>query len=212
MFSISEASSFYNRGETELDFDKRTVFGYDDCVMVWGSTAEGWLKYIDKHPYIAGAFIWTGFDYTGEPTPHILNSVTSFGVIDLCGYAKDVYYYYKSWWRGEDELYLFPHWNHKKGETVRVAVNSNLEEIELFLNGKSLGRKKMERLGHLEWQVPFEEGKIEAVGYRGGKEVKLDSPAFIENDRTYTPIRFIAEELGATVEWIEAKQKVVITK
>lgn len=167
-----EASSLYNRGEDKLDFDKRTVFGYDECLAPWGSTAEGWLKYCDEHPYIAGAFMWTGFDYSGEPTPNIKNSVTSFGVIDLCGYAKDVYYYYKSWWRDEDELYLFPHWNHEAGEIIRVVVNSNLEEVELFLNGKSLGRKTMERLGHLEWQVPFEAGKIEAVGYRGGKEAK----------------------------------------
>lgn len=167
-----EASALYNRGEYKFDFEKRTVFGYDECVAPWGSTAEGWLKYCDDHPYIAGAYMWTGFDYSGEPTPHDLNSVTSFGAIDLCGYAKDVYYYYKSWWRDEDELYLFPHWNHTEGEIVRAVVNSNLEEVELFLNGRSLGKKTMERLGHLEWEVAFEAGKLEAVGYRGGKEVK----------------------------------------
>lgn len=167
-----EASSLYHRGEDKLDLDNRKVFGYDECLMPWGSTAEGWLKYCDEHPFISGAFMWTGFDYTGEPTPCHPNSITGFGVIDLCGYAKDVYYYYKSWWRDEDELYLFPHWNHNPGDIVRVAVNSNLEEVELFLNGKSLGRKQMERLGHLEWQVAYEPGKLEAVGFRGGKEVK----------------------------------------
>ena len=167
-----EGSAFYNRGETKFDTSARTVGGYDEWIAPWGSTAEGWVRYCDEHPYIAGAFMWTGFDYSGEPATHLENTVTSFGAIDLCGYPKDVYYYYKSWWRDEDELYLFPDWNREPDENVRVVVNSNLEEVELFLNGRSLGRKTMERLGHLEWNVPFEAGKIEAVGYRNGTVMK----------------------------------------
>lgn len=166
-----EASSYYNRGEVHFDAEKRAVGGYDKWMAPWGSSAGGWLRYLNEHRYIAGAFMWTGFDYSGEPSPFLANSVTSFGAIDLCGYAKDVYYYYKSWWRDEDELHLFPDWNRVDGEIVRVAANTNLDEVELFLNGVSLGRKKNEFLGHVEWEVTFKPGKLEAVGFRGGKEV-----------------------------------------
>ena len=167
-----EGSAFYNRGEVCFDREARTVGGYDDWMAPWGSSAEGWLRYCAAHSYIAGAFLWTGFDYSGEPTPFHHNTVTSFGAIDLCGYPKDIFYYYRSWWRTEDELYLYPDWNREIGQTVRVVAYSNLEEVALFLNGRPLGRKRMEPLGHLEWLVPFEPGTLEAVGYRDGKEAK----------------------------------------
>lgn len=171
MVGSEEASSVYNRGALKTDFVHKTVSCYDENTAPWGSTAEGWLKYYRDHPYIAGGFLWTGFDYSGEPYPHHKNSVTSFGLIDLCGYPKDIFYYYKSWWTKEDVLHLFPHWNHKEGEIVRVCVYTNCEEAELFLNGKRIGQKKVEYLGHAQWQVPFEPGRLEAVGYRGGKAV-----------------------------------------
>ena len=191
-----EASALYNRGESVTDFAAHTVAGYDEYVAPWGSTAEGWVKYCDAHPYIAGAFLWTGFDYSGEPSPYMQNTVTSFGVIDLCGWAKDVYYYYKSWWRKEDTLYLFPDWNHHTvREPVRVVVYTNLPEVELFVNGVSFGRKNVERLSHLEWEVPYEPGKIEAVGYRDGREVQRfarvthGTPAKIRLERAERPGR-----------------------
>ena len=172
LIGSEEASCIYTRGETETDFAKKTVTGYDEYVMKWGSTAEGWLKYYHNHPYIAGGFLWTGFDYSGEPIPYPSNSVTNFGIMDLCGYPKDVYYYYKAWWTKEDVLYLFPDWNRQPGENVRVVVYSNAEEVELWVNGRSLGKQAVSFLGHLEWNVVFEEGCIEAVAWKNGREVK----------------------------------------
>lgn len=172
LIGSEEASCIYTRGETETNFEKKTVTGYDEYVMKWGSTAEGWLKYYHNHPYIAGGFLWTGFDYSGEPVPYPSNTVTNFGVLDLCGYPKEIYYYYKAWWTKEDVLYLFPDWNRKPGENVRVIVYSNGDEVELLVNGRSLGKQKVSFLGHLEWQVAFEEGCIEAVSWKNGREVK----------------------------------------
>lgn len=144
---------------------------YGEIAMPWGSTAEGWWKYYSERPFLAGGFMWTGFDYNGEPSPYARNSSTCFGVIDLCGYAKDPYYYYEAWWTKKDVLHLFPHWNWREGEIVRVMVFSNMEQVELLLNGRSLGTLDMEKYGHLEWNVPFEVGTLEAVGYRGGREI-----------------------------------------
>lgn len=172
LVGTEEASCIYTRGETVTDFEKKLITCYDEYVMSWGSTAEGWLKYLNNHPYISGAFLWTGFDYSGEPIPYPENSVTNFGIMDLCGYPKDSYYYYKSWWTSEDVLYLFPDWNRQPGEVVRVVVYSNAEEVELFVNGRSLGRQNVPYLGHLEWKVPFESGCIEAVAWRDGAEIK----------------------------------------
>ena len=170
-----EASGLYGRGQTETSFaEPKTVSSYDDDVTPWGSTAEGWLKYYHDHPYVAGGFMWTGFDYTGETIPHGSNTITSFGVIDLCGYPKEVAHYYRAWWSKEDVLFIFPGWNHKTGDVVKVVANSNCEEVELFLNGRSLGRKTMEYLGHLEWEVSYEPGELKAIGYRRGIPVMTD--------------------------------------
>ena len=172
LIGTEEASCIYTRGETVTDFEKKTVTGYDEYVMKWGSTAEGWLKYYHNHPYIAGGFLWTGFDYSGEPIPYPSNSVTNFGILDLCGYPKDIYYYYKAWWTDEDVLYLFSDWNREPGEIVRVVIYSNADEVELLINGRSLGKQTVSFLGHLEWNVPFEMGCIEAIAWKDGKEVK----------------------------------------
>ncbi|MBQ3141509.1 MAG: DUF4982 domain-containing protein, partial [Clostridia bacterium] len=169
MFGSEEASIVMARGEYRGSDAYADAYGEQS--MPWGSTAEGWWKYYMERPFLCGGFMWTGFDYNGEPSPYPRNSLTSFGAMDLCGFPKDVYYYYRSWWTEHDVLHLFPHWNWDEGETVRVVVYSNLEQVELLLNGRSLGRKDMERFGHLEWEVGFESGVLEAVGYRSGAEV-----------------------------------------
>ncbi len=172
IISTEETSGLYHRGSVKIDIEGHLVSGYDENTAIWGSTAEGFLRYYDAHPYIAGGFIWTGFDYTGEPTPYsYYNSVTSFGAIDLCGFPKEIYHYYRSWWRDEPHLYLMPHWNHKDGETVRVIAYTNCPEVELFLNGRSLGKQTVERFGYGEWQTAFESGRLEAVAYKDGKEI-----------------------------------------
>lgn len=123
---------------------------------------------------MAGVFVWTGFDYRGETTPYPWPAVSSnFGVIDVCGFPKDSFYYYQSWWSDETVLHIFPHWNWpgKEGQEISVWCHSNCDEVELFLNGKSLGEKAMPRCSHLEWDVEYAPGKLEAKGYKGGREV-----------------------------------------
>ena len=172
MFGSEEASVVTTRGEYRGTPNYPTAYG--EGSMPWASTAEGWWKFYAKRPYLCGGFMWTGFDYFGEPTPYVRNTVTTFGAIDVCGFAKDAYYYYQSCWKKEPVLHLFPHWNWNDGEEVRVVVYTNADEAELFLNGASLGRKRAERYGHLEWKVPFRKGTLEAVGYANGREVLRD--------------------------------------
>ena len=121
-----------------------------------------------------GGFIWTGFDYRGEPTPFKWPNINShFGIMDVCGFPKNIYYYYQSWWSTKDVLHISPHWNwpEKVGKPIDVWVNSNADEVELFLNGKSLGQKTMERNSHLQWNVLYEPGILEAIAYKKGKKI-----------------------------------------
>lgn len=140
------------------------------------SIEEGW-KYYAARPYLAGMFIWTGFDYRGEPTPFGWPSVYSYhGMLDACGFPKDDVWYLRSWWTNQNVLHIFPHWNWRgrEGQDIEVWAYSNSDEVELFLNKKSLGRKIMPKNGHLEWTVPYEPGKLEAIGYKQGKKVATD--------------------------------------
>jgi beta-galactosidase len=115
-------------------------------------------------------FIWTGFDYLGEPTPYWWPARSSyFGIIDLAGFPKDVYWFYQSEWTDKDVLHIFPHWNWNPGQTVDVWAFTNCDEVELFLNGVSLGKQsKGENDFNLVWKVPYEEGTLLGVGYRRG--------------------------------------------
>ena len=137
---------------------------------------RGWKFYAER-PWAAGCFYWTGFDYRGEPNPLKFPAVGSeFGVLDYAGFPKDEAWYLKAWWTTETVLHLLPHWNLKghEGETVSIWAYSNCDEVELFVNGHSLGRKKMPLNGHLEWTAVYQPGKIMAVGYRNGKKVKRE--------------------------------------
>jgi beta-galactosidase len=169
-------STVSTRGAYFNDADKQVVRAYDTEHPWWASTAESWWTIVDANPYIAGGFIWTGFDYRGEPTPYArFPSISSyFGVLDTCGFPKDNYWYYRAWWRPEQPLvHLFPHWTWpgREGQEIEVWVHSNCEEVELSANGRSLGRKRVERNRHVQWMVPYAPGAIEAVGYRGGQRV-----------------------------------------
>ena len=141
------------------------------------SIEEGW-NYYAKRPFLAGMFIWTGFDYRGEPTPYTWPSIGSyFGMLDQCGFLKDDAWYLKAWWGDKPVLHLLPHWNWtgKEGQIVNVWAYSNCEEVELFLNGKSKGKKTMPVNGHLEWQVPFSAGILKAIGYTKGKKTLTET-------------------------------------
>lgn len=140
------------------------------------SIEEGWKHYAAR-PYLAGMFIWTGFDYRGEPTPFGYPSTGSyFGMLDQCGFEKDDAYYLKAWWMDKPAIHILPHWNWagKEGQNIAVWVYSNADEVELFLNNKSMGKKSMERNGHLTWNVPYSPGTLRAVGTAKGKPAITD--------------------------------------
>ena len=134
---------------------------------------RGWQFYAER-PWAAGLFYWTGFDYRGEPNPlSYPASLSEFGILDYCGFPKDEAWYLKAWWTNDPVLHIFPHWNLKghEGESVEVWAYSNCDEVELFVNGKSLGRKKMPENGHLKWSAVYKPGSLRAVGYKKGKRI-----------------------------------------
>jgi beta-galactosidase len=136
-----------------------------------------WLSWVPvvENAYVAGQFIWTGFDYRGEPNPYSWPAATSqTGTMDLCGFPKPVYYYWKAAWSSQPSVYIFPDWNLRKsesGKNVLVRAYSNCDRVELLLNGKSLGAQDMPANMFLDWHVPYAPGKLTAVGYKGGKAV-----------------------------------------
>ncbi|MDE6768377.1 MAG: DUF4982 domain-containing protein, partial [Muribaculaceae bacterium] len=141
---------------------------------IYNAIERGW-KFYDERPWLGGLFYWTGFDYRGESNPMVYPATGSqFGVLDYCGFPKDEAFYLKSWWTDEPVLHIFPHWNLKghEGEPVSVWAYSNMDEVELFVNGKSLGRKEMPKNGHLSWDAVYHPGKVKAIGYKNGKKVK----------------------------------------
>jgi beta-galactosidase len=173
IYGSETSSAISTRGVYTTDPLRNTVNAYDS-VVPWGETAEEWWKFYGTREWEAGGFAWTGFDYRGEPTPYGWPSINSqFGIVDMCGFPKDTFYYYKAWWGKEPALHLFPHWNFagREGEEIPVWVYSNLDEVELFVNGQSLGAKKVPHLGHVEWKAKYEPGSIEARGSKDGKVV-----------------------------------------
>ena len=148
---------------------------YDHSRAPWATLHEEAWRVVRDRDYCAGTFVWTGFDYIGEPTPYSWPSRSSyFGIVDLCGFPKDCYYLYRAEWTEDTTLHLFPHWNWNDGQEIDLwAYYNNADEVELFVNGRSLGRSaKSDNRLHALWEgVPFEAGEIEAVSYKDGKEV-----------------------------------------
>ena len=172
LIGSEEASTVCTRGIYASDTARGYVCDYDSVAPRWGSLAERWWKFFAARPWLAGAFVWTGFDYRGEPTPYGWPCINShFGIMDVCGFPKNNYYYYQSWWSDRDVLHLFPHWNWKSGQTIAVWVHSNCDSVELFLNGRSLGRRTVATNEHLSWSVPYEPGSLEAKGWRSGRRL-----------------------------------------
>lgn len=181
---------------------------------------RGW-KFYDERPWLLGCFYWTGLDYKGEPNPLSFPAVDSeFGLMDYCGFEKDEAYYLRSWWTDEPVLHIFPHWNLEghEGEPVDVWAYSNCDEVELFVNGKSLGRKKMERNGHLSWPTTYKPGTLKAVGYIKGKKVLTE---VVATTGAPTQLRLTANRTALTadgrdvsvlkVEVLDGKGRVVPT-
>jgi beta-galactosidase len=133
---------------------------------------RGWKYYLER-PWLGGLFYWTGFDYRGEPNPMVYPATGSqFGILDYCGFPKDEAYYLKAWWTDQPVLHIAPHWNLKghEGETIKLWAYSNCDEVELFVNGKSLGKQTMPKNGHLEWNAIYQPGYLFAQGYKNGKK------------------------------------------
>ena len=167
-------STYVDRGRYADDKQQGYVNGYGENHPGWGARPwESWGFYA-THPFASGSFVWTGFDYRGEPKPYKWPSISShFGPLDTCGFPKDIYYYYQSWWTDEPVLHLAPHWTWpgREGQTNLVRVFSNCQQVELFLNGKSLGKQTMKPDWYLDWNVVYEPGVLSAKGYAGGKPV-----------------------------------------
>ena len=173
IYGSETSSAIATRGVYASDPLRNTVNSYDGVVS-WGETAEEWWKFYGSRDWAAGGFAWTGFDYRGEPTPYGWPSINSqFGIVDMCGFPKDHFFYYKAWWGRDPVVHVFPHWNWagREGEEIAVWVYSNLDEVELLVNGQSAGSQKVPHLGHVEWKVKYAPGSIEARGSKGGKVV-----------------------------------------
>ncbi|MBA3668618.1 MAG: glycoside hydrolase family 2 protein [Sphingomonas sp.] len=179
IYGSETGSTVATRGEYANDEAKHFLRAYDTEHPWWSSTAEEWWTIVADRPYLAGGFVWTGFDYRGEPTPYAAfpSVLSQFGILDTCGFPKDDYYYYRAWWRPDRPLvHLLPHWTWpgREGQAIEVWAHGNAEEIELKLNGRPLGRKSMPRNRHLEWRVPYAPGRIEAIGFNNGRIVAQD--------------------------------------
>ncbi len=185
------SSALSSRGEYNLVEDKNGKLeikktlnnqctSYDLMNPGWGHTATTSLAALKDHPWMAGEFVWTGFDYIGEPTPFGWPSRSSyFGIVDLCGFPKDRYYLYQSQWTTKPMVHVLPHWNWAgyEGKEIPVWCFSNGDSVELFLNGQSLGEKNFKETKtrfHLEWQVPYTPGILKAVAKKDGKIVATD--------------------------------------
>jgi beta-galactosidase len=177
MFCTEGTSFVSTRGEYENNLGK----GYASNSIIWQPEwgpypGEDWADIV-RYPYLGGLFVWTGFDYRGEPTPFSWPCVSShFGIMDICGFPKDGYYAYKAAWTNEPVVHIFPHWNWpgKEKDTIKVHCYTSCDEVELFLNGKSQGKKKAEPYKKLIWSVVYKPGKLEAKGYKGGKLITKD--------------------------------------
>ena len=223
MTSSEDGSAIMTRGEYVTDKGKHILDSYDTQCVNWGATHRNAWKAIAQRPWMAGCFYWTGFDYHGEPTPHAWPTVSSFfGIMDLCGFPKSAYWLHQAQWRKDIEvLKLIPHWNwpeSQKGKPVKVMALSNAERVKLLLNGKEISEQAVDSFEMNTWMVPYEPGKLEAIGYRNGKEV---SRACVETTGKASKVRLTPDRsvmngdgydaIPVTVEVLDKKGRPVPT-
>ena len=166
--------TYSTRGVYHTDSKKQIFSSYDDEKAYWGDTVRGTWEAVNTRNYVMGLFVWTGFDYRGEPSPYTWPSINShWGAMDTCGFAKDGFYLHKACWSHEPMVHILPHWNWKgmEGSAIKVMSHTNCEEVELFLNGKSLGRKPSPIYEQATWDVIYEPGVLEMKGYIDKEEV-----------------------------------------
>jgi beta-galactosidase len=214
-----QGSTVSTRGIYANDKARGYVSAYDDNAPQWAQTAETWWSYFAPRPWLSGGFVWTGFDYRGEPTPYGWPCINShFGIMDTCGFPKDNFYYYQAWWSGGRVLHILPHWNWagQEGQEIDVRVLSSAEEVELFLNGRSLGKKTMNPNSELKWKVPYAPGTLSAKGYKGGKVIvssevaTTGEPALVHLRGHRVPIQADGEDVSVvTVAVMDGRNRVV---
>jgi beta-galactosidase len=212
LYASETASTLTTRGVYANDRAHAWVSSYNMTDDTWQPVAV---------PFVAGSFPWTGFDYKGEPTPYGWPDINSnFGIMDMCGFPKDNYYYYQSWWKTQPIVHLMPHWNWpgKEGQAIRVIAFSNCDRVELFLNGQSQGAKEMPRNGHLEWTVRYAPGRLTAKGYESSAVAATDTvettgaPAALRLRTDRTTLAADGEDLTPVeVDVVDARGRLVPT-
>ncbi len=219
---IYDTQIFHSGGrDYQGDQVKGYVSAYDVNAPSWAQTAEAAWSAIAGRPFVAGGFVWTGFDYKGEPTPFGWPCINShFGIMDECGFPKDTYYYYQAVWGDQPVVHVFPHWNWagQEGQPIDVWVFSNAARVELFLNGASLGAKEMPRNGHLSWPVPYAPGTLEAKAFTDNALVASDTvettgpPARLRLTTDRTTLTADGEDVTmVAVDVVDAQGRVVPT-
>jgi beta-galactosidase len=192
--SSEDTSAFMTRGEFTTDKSKNIIGSYDDDFAYWGNSHRDAWQAIDTREYIAGGFVWTGFDYRGEPTPHEWPSVSSFfGIMDLNGFAKTAYYMHQvQWIKDRPLVHIAPHWNWsgKEGQDIRVMVMTNADSIKLFLNGKEIGEQKADHYRMNFFNVKYSPGKLEAVAFKNNQEV---TRSYVETTGEATALELIPD-------------------
>ncbi len=176
VIGTENVSAVATRGIYKIDAAKGFIGSYDPYTTTGRASAEGWWRFANARPWMSGGFVWTGFDYRGEPSPYQWPNISSqYGVIDTCGFPKDTFYYFQAWWSAKPVLHVFPHWNWEglEGQEIAVWVYSNLDGVELLLNGQSLGRKEVAKDSHVAWNVKYAPGTIEARGFKDGQQVMV---------------------------------------
>jgi beta-galactosidase len=226
MVATEIASEIGTRGVYDLnhwdsywgDKDRGYVAAYSINAGPGGQTVEQAWPPIATNDFMAGGFVWSGFDYKGEPRPFAWPCINShYGIMDICGFPKDSYYYYQSWWTDKPVLHLFPHWNWagREGQEIPVWMHSNCQEVELFLNGVSLGKQTVTPLHHLEWKVKYAPGKLVAKGVRNGKSIEavletIGAPAAIRLTADRTKLNANNNDLAVvTVAVTDAQGRIV---
>jgi beta-galactosidase len=187
--SSEDVSGLMTRGEYKNDLKKHVLEDYDTQTSDWGTTHRGGWKAVAERPFIAGCFVWTGFDYRGEPQPFSWPTASSsFGIMDVCGFPKSAFYIHQAQWV-EDKpiLHMVPHWNWPAdsiGKIIRVMVMSNADKIKLKLNGREVGEQRVDKYEMNTFKVPYHPGKLEAIAFKGNTQV-----ATFEVETTGAPYR-----------------------
>jgi beta-galactosidase len=180
LFPVEAGISAPVRDGSGGDSKHRYVSAYELYTADFGSSADKVFGSLDRNPYVAGEFVWSGWDYLGEPTPYSASRSSYFGIIDLAGFKKDRFYLYQAHWRPDLPMaHILPHWTwpDRVGQVTPVHVFTSGVEAELFLNGKSLGRKQREEYEYrMRWDnVVYQPGELKVVTYKNGKEWATDT-------------------------------------